>query len=153
MVQERYTLAGRNHWKLPGGYVDPGENLAEAAIREVKEETGIEAEFDGIVAFRHSHGYNFGCSDLYIVTKLRPKSKEIVTCEREIARATWMPLEEYIVHPEALNTNRFYAKAFKAARQKAVAIGLNELELRAKDFVRTQHIYCIQCDSLDCSKM
>jgi 8-oxo-dGTP pyrophosphatase MutT (NUDIX family) len=32
------------YWLFPGGHVTPGETLAEAAIREVREETGIEAE-------------------------------------------------------------------------------------------------------------
>src|SRR2546427_10572074 len=32
-------------WLPPGGHVEPGEHPKEAAIREAKEELGIEAEF------------------------------------------------------------------------------------------------------------
>jgi len=34
-------------WSLPKGHVDPGESWAEAAIREVREETGVDARIVG----------------------------------------------------------------------------------------------------------
>lgn len=37
-VERKYPPLG---WALPGGHVDAGETLAEAAVRELKEETGI----------------------------------------------------------------------------------------------------------------
>ena len=36
-------------WSFPSGYVDRHEAVADAAVREVKEETGLEVELNGFV--------------------------------------------------------------------------------------------------------
>ena len=36
-------------WALPGGAMDLGEYIADAVVREVKEETGIDVEVTGVV--------------------------------------------------------------------------------------------------------
>ncbi len=52
---DRVLLAARAHppmdrlFSLPGGLVEPGETLAEAALRELKEEVGVEADLAGFI--------------------------------------------------------------------------------------------------------
>jgi len=41
-----------NFWGGPGGHIDPGEDANEAAIREVKEETGLEVMLVGPVDWK-----------------------------------------------------------------------------------------------------
>ncbi len=36
-------------WSLPGGFLEPGERVAESVVREVYEETGLEVEPERIV--------------------------------------------------------------------------------------------------------
>ena len=43
-------------WSIPGGRVEPGETLSEAAIREVLEETGVPVKLDGVLRVEHSPG-------------------------------------------------------------------------------------------------
>lgn len=38
-----------DNWAVPGGAIDLGESMSHAAIRETKEETGIDCEITGLV--------------------------------------------------------------------------------------------------------
>ncbi|KAI8557909.1 hypothetical protein RHMOL_Rhmol04G0047600 [Rhododendron molle] len=100
VVQENGgKFKGTGVWKFPTGVVDEGEDICTAAMREVREETGIETEFLEVLAFRQSHNSFFGKSDLFFVCMLRPSSFDIQKQDSEIAAAKWMPLEEYAAQP------------------------------------------------------
>ena len=43
-------------WSLPAGYVDRGEEVEEAAIREVREETGVEVRLDSLLGVYSRQG-------------------------------------------------------------------------------------------------
>lgn len=46
LVRQNY---GKRYWSLPGGVVEMGESIDQAAIREVKEETGLDIEIRRVV--------------------------------------------------------------------------------------------------------
>jgi ADP-ribose pyrophosphatase YjhB (NUDIX family) len=46
-----------DNWALPGGAMDLGESLTTTAVREVKEETGIDCEVTGLVGIYTDPGH------------------------------------------------------------------------------------------------
>ncbi|GMH19442.1 hypothetical protein Nepgr_021283 [Nepenthes gracilis] len=100
VVQEKSgILRGMGVWKFPTGIAEEGEDIYLAAVREVKEETGIDARFVEVLTFRQSHKSFFQKSDLYFVCLLEPLSFDIQLQESEIEAAQWMAFEEYAAQP------------------------------------------------------
>jgi 8-oxo-dGTP pyrophosphatase MutT (NUDIX family) len=116
VVSERYHRDDSRppRYKLPGGALHEGEHLAEAVVREVHEETGIETVFESLVCFRHWHGYRYGKSDIYFVCRLRPLTEQITIQEEEIAESRWMPVQDYL---DAEHVSDFNKRIVLAARQ------------------------------------
>jgi mutator protein MutT len=84
-------------WSVPGGRVDPGETLAEAVVRELAEETGLEGvcgDFLGWVE-RIDADYHFVILDFF-VTILDPGGPVPGDDAAEVA---WVPLADVAERP------------------------------------------------------
>jgi len=49
VLVRRAIEPGYGLWVFPGGYVDRGEEITSAAVREAREEAGLEVRLDGLV--------------------------------------------------------------------------------------------------------
>lgn len=86
-------------WAVPGGRVEPGETLAEAVVREVAEETGLEVVCDELVGWveqitddRHYVVLDFRVS---VLAGGEPRAGD------DAAEARWVPLAEVASLPLA----------------------------------------------------
>ncbi|MEZ5557998.1 MAG: NUDIX domain-containing protein [Pseudomonadales bacterium] len=57
-LHARETGSGRRFWVMPGGGLEPGESFESAALREAREETGLEVELHACLWTRH-HVYEW----------------------------------------------------------------------------------------------
>ncbi|GAB4858080.1 nudix (nucleoside diphosphate linked moiety X)-type motif 8 [Ancistrocladus abbreviatus] len=100
VVQEKYCSPPfLGSWKVPTGFVRESEEIFTGAVREVKEETGIDTEFVEVIALRHAQNMAFEKSDLFFICMLKPLSTDIKVDDLEIQAAKWMPLVEFAEQP------------------------------------------------------
>jgi len=79
-------------WALPGGGVDAHESCASAAIREVREETGIEIELTGLIGVYSRPLWRFG-GDHAMVFVARPLTTEFTIQVEEVTDVGFFPTE------------------------------------------------------------
>jgi ADP-ribose pyrophosphatase YjhB (NUDIX family) len=90
------------NWAVPGGAVDLGESVAQAAVRETLEESGIECEITGIVGIysdpRHVILYTSNGEvrqEFSIVLTARALSGQ-PTPSSESSEVRWVPVSEVL---------------------------------------------------------
>jgi 8-oxo-dGTP pyrophosphatase MutT (NUDIX family) len=87
-------------WALPKGNIDPGESPAEAAVREVREETGVHGRLDGKLGdVKYTYTRRgvrvFKVVSFYLLRAGRGRIGDIEEAMRvEVAEARWLPLDE-----------------------------------------------------------
>lgn len=54
LLLRRAVEPGAGAWDLPAGYLDPGESFQHAAVRETREEAGLEVELGELTGVYHS---------------------------------------------------------------------------------------------------
>ena len=75
LITRRSINPGRGLWTFPGGFVDLGETITDAARRETFEETGLEVELTGLL-----NVYSYPDSPVIIVYRARVTGGVLTAC-------------------------------------------------------------------------
>jgi ADP-ribose pyrophosphatase YjhB (NUDIX family) len=96
----RIRRTDNDNWAVPGGAIDLGESVAQAAVRETLEESGMECEINGVVGIysdpKHVLLYTSNGEvrqEFSIVLTARPLSGE-PTPSSESSEVRWVPVSE-----------------------------------------------------------
>ena len=113
MAAHRGVFPGQ--WGLPGGGVEPGESLAEALRREVREELGLElCSFRPLTFKEGTHeklfadGHRETITMLFLIYDATAKEGEVVLND-ELDACAWVfprDLKDYNLNDETLDTFR-----------------------------------------------
>jgi len=105
----------RRGWEMPGGQVEEGESLKEAAIRETKEESGIDVEILKFCGVFQNVSSSI-CNTLFLAKPIGGKfttSSESIEVgyfpiEEALAMVTWKNFKQRIEYCLNENSHPFY---------------------------------------------
>jgi ADP-ribose pyrophosphatase YjhB (NUDIX family) len=109
LLTRRSINPGHGLWTFPGGFVDFGETVSDAAVRETLEETGLAVDLTGLL-----NVYSYPGSPVIIVYTARVTGGTLTTCA-ENDRLEWLtPAEipwETLAFPSTREALREWAGA------------------------------------------
>lgn len=79
-------------WNLPGGHLDDNESIIDGAIREAKEETGLDIELTSILSIQRSLVNE---NIVRIVFNAKKISGNITYDKNEILDCKWITIDEF----------------------------------------------------------
>lgn len=114
VVKKKYSGL-KGVWSLPAGFVQEGEDVVGACMREVKEETGIDCEVLGLAALR-SGVIRHEISDNMAIFYCKPKDEKqlIQIQEKELEDVRWLSVEEIVTSEISSVLIKELASHFKA---------------------------------------
>lgn len=83
----------KGQWGVPSGYMESNEPIAQATVREFREETNLNASFHSMMYIREIMGAT--CSEYYFASLLElPEGEErnLKICNRELSAYEWVDL-------------------------------------------------------------
>eukprot|EP00808_Paulinella_micropora_P016201 g5479.t1 len=84
-------------WWVPAGWVDPGESLQMAAVRETKEEAGIDIVLKGVLRVEHSHSpYGARLRAIFYAEPKDEKQSPKSVPDEESNGAAFLSVEEFL---------------------------------------------------------
>jgi 8-oxo-dGTP pyrophosphatase MutT (NUDIX family) len=96
VLASRRTRTGDLVWGLPKGRIDPGESIEEAAIREVREESGLVAEISqplGAISYTYTWDRR-GVSKVVHFFLMRALGGTFDDHDDEMEEVRWFPVDE-----------------------------------------------------------
>jgi bifunctional NMN adenylyltransferase/nudix hydrolase len=135
LVIRRDRFPGSGLLALPGGFLDPGERLDDAVLRELSEETCVtlapevlKSVIQASQVFDHPDRSTRGrtVTNAYLLD-ISKESRPEVTAGDDAREVFWMRIDEFMSQPEAVYEDHWFIASGLLAKRKKPLSGIGKL--------------------------